>query len=230
MKKCNSCGAQIDEQAKFCHLCGSADFAAATIPQQAQQPYQQAQQPYQAPATPPVFNSGYQAQNPPYPAQNAPGYQAADNGNGNVLAGFVGAFLFSIIGGLLYFVIYQAGVIAGICGLVIFVLANFGYGLFARTKNKASTAGLIASIAAMVVMIFVAEYFCISFEIYQDYKNYVDITIFDAIEATPDFLDIPEVGDAFVEDLGFAYLFGFAASIGNIANIVKARKQKQQGK
>ena len=43
----------------------------------------------------------------------------------NVIAGIVGAFLFALIGGGLYFIIYQFGYIAGICGLVTVVLSTF---------------------------------------------------------------------------------------------------------
>ncbi len=146
------------------------------------------------------------------------------NDNGNVLAGIVGAFLFSIIGGALYFLIYQGGYIAGICGLVIFVLANFGYGLFARTKNKYSVVALISSVVVMVVMIFVAEYLCLSYEIFTVYKD-LDITFFDAVRATPEFMTYPEVTQAVIGDLALAYLFGFLAIITNVINVFKARKQ-----
>ena len=179
---------------------------------------QQAQQLDQGQTYPPIFA-------PTYQVQNVENNDEEDNGNGNILAGFVGAFLFSIIGGLLYFVLYQIGIIAGICGLAIFVLANFGYGLFAKTKNKASIVGLIAAIVATIVMIFLAEYVSLSFEIFQAYKDQ-GITIFDAIRATPEFLAEPEIGNAVAGDLAFAYIFGFIASISNIVNIVKARKKK----
>ncbi len=213
MKKCNACGAQVDEQARFCPTCGSAELIETMTAAQ------QAQQLDQGQTYPPIFAPTYQVQN----VENS---DEEDNGNGNILAGFVGAFLFSIIGGLLYFVLYQVGIIAGICGLAIFVLANFGYGLFAKTKNKASIAGLIAAIVATIVMIFLAEYVSLSFEIFQAYKDQ-GITIFDAIRATPEFLAEPEIGNAVAGDLAFAYIFGFIASISNIVNIVKARKKKQ---
>ncbi len=199
-KKCNTCGIEVEDSLTFCPRCGNSDFSNAPATEQ--------------------FN-----EQPTYGEPNG-NTVAEDRGNGNVLAGFVGALLFAIIGGLLYFVIYQLGIIAGICGLVIFILANFGYGLFAGTKNKASVAGLISAIIAMLAMIFIAEYFCISFEIFQVFKEY-DITFFDAFKATPEFLAEPELSSAFAQDLIFAYLFGIAASIGNIANIVKARKKKQ---
>ena len=206
MKKCNACQAQLDDAATVCQMCGSAELSEVTAEEQAQQPGQ-------------FYEGGY----PPY---NVIPNNEENNGNGNIVAGVVGAFLFSIIGGLLYFVIYQAGIIAGICGLVIFVLANFGYGLFAQTKNKNSIAGLVSAIVATILMIFLAEYVCISYEIYGVYKEF-GITFFDAVKATPDFLADPDVSAAVIKDLAFAYIFGFIASISNIMNIVKARKNKQ---
>ena len=149
-----------------------------------------------------------------------------NKGNGNILAGAVGAFLFALIGGVLYFVVYQIGFIAGICGLVIFILAYFGYGLFAKSA-KNSIAGLIASIVSMLIVIFAAEYFCLSYEIFQAYKE-LDITFFEAVRATPDFLAEPEVQSAVIEELVIAYALGILASVGNIINIVKARKAAAQ--
>ena len=149
-----------------------------------------------------------------------------NKGNGNILAGAVGAFLFALIGGVLYFVVYQIGFIAGICGLVIFILANFGYGLFAKSA-KNSIAGLIASIVSMLIVIFAAEYFCLSYEIFRAYKE-LDITFFEAVRATPDFLAEPEVQSAVIEELVIAYALGILASVGNIINIVKARKAAAQ--
>ena len=212
MKKCNVCQALLDDQATACVMCGSADLCEVTA--DTQQPEQ----------TEPTQLDGqyYEGEN----QAEAAVVTQEDNGNGNILAGIVGAFLFSIIGGILYFLIYQAGIIAGICGLVIFVLANFGYGLFAQTKNKNSLAGLISAIIATVIMIFLAEYICLSYEIFRVYEE-VGITIFDAIRATPDFLAEPDVSAAVIKDLAFAYIFGFIASISNIMNIVKARKNKQ---
>jgi hypothetical protein len=107
----------------------------------------------------------------------------------------------------------------------MFVLANFGYNLFAKTGNKNSTVGLVVSIIAMAVMIYLSEYFCISFEIFQIYKDQ-GITIFDAIRAMPSFLEEPTIQDAFAGDLLFAYIFGVVASLGNIASIAKSKKKK----
>ena len=207
MKRCNNCGALVQEEDKFCTHCGGGAFTAADVPQ---------------PMDP--SQSEPSAYVPVYPGPEVAAEEETDKGHGNILAGVVGAFLFSIIGGALYFVVYQMGYIAGICGLVIFVLANFGYGLFAKNTNKASVVCLVVSILAMALMIFLAEYFCLSYEIYSVYES-EGITFFDALRATPEFLTDSEVSSAVVEDLVFAYIFGFAASISNIISARKARKK-----
>ncbi len=207
MKKCNACATQLDDQAAFCSVCGSSDLS--KIETLNGQPVDGG-----ANATTPVM--------PSYPAPSAP----VDNGHGNIVAGIVGAVLFAIIGAALYFVVYQMGFIAGICGLVMFVLADFGYGLFAQTKNKTSLVRLAAAVISMLVMIFVAEYLCLSYEIFQAYKEF-DVTFFEAFKATPEFLTDPEISGAVIEDLIFAYGFGLLATIGNISQVIKARKNKQ---
>ena len=199
MKKCNACGTQVEEQSNFCPYCGSSELIELET------------------------TSGLQ--NEQIPTREPQTESITDNGNGNIVAGIVGAFLFSILGGIIYFIIYQIGVIAGITGLITFVLANFGYGLFAKTKNKTSVVGLIVSSAATLIMIFLAEYFCISFEIYQIFKE-SGITIFDAIRVTPEFLADPEILPAVLKDLAFAYIFGIVAAASEIINLFKAKKKQ----
>ncbi len=214
MKQCNQCKATFDDAQQLCPACGCAD---ATVIEEANAQPQETQTEQIPTETPyPPYDPNLDI---PTPEQN--------NGNGNILAGVVGAFLFSIIGGILYFIVYQAGFVAGICGLVMFVLANFGYKLFAQTKNKASIPGLIASIAAMVVMIFIAEYACIAYIIYESFKDY-GATLFEAIRATPEFLKDPEILSSVLGDLAFSYIFGLLASISNIMEIVKSKKAQKQ--
>ncbi len=152
--------------------------------------------------------------------------EAAPEGNGNILAGAVGAFLFSLIGVALYFVLYQLDIIAAISGLVMVVMANFGYGLFTKTKNKASVPGLIISVIMAIIMIFLSEYLCLAYEIYDVFNDW-GISFAEAFRAVPDFLEEPENSEAFVSDLIYAYVFGAIASVSYIINIVKARKNKQ---
>lgn len=200
MKRCTHCNSVLDDQTNFCINCGSSDLVFADA-----QPNL-----YTQPTPAPT--------NIPQPANPVPA------GNGNVVAGIVGAFLFSLIGGGLYFIVYQMGYVAGICGLATFVLAAFGYDLFSHSKN--SIIGLIAAAVATVAALFAAEYLSISYEILQVYKE-MGITFFDSVRATPEFMQDEELRRAVIGDLAFAYIFGAVAVIANIASAVKARKKAQ---
>ena len=142
----------------------------------------------------------------------------------NVLAGVVGAFLFALIGGGLYFLIYQIGYIAGICGLVTVVLSMFGYQLFSGRKN--SMKGVVTSIIMMVLVILLAEYLCLSMEIHNAYKEY-EISFLDALRSTPQFLSEPEILAGVGFDLLIAYALGVLASFGNIRHAMKVSKAQQ---
>lgn len=88
---------------------------------------------------------------------------------------------------------------------------------------------LVVSIVLMIIVIFLAECFCVSFEFYSYFKEMGEyISIFDAIEITPELLADSEVQSAVIQDLAFAYIFGFVASISNIVSIVKSRKKKTE--
>ncbi|MBR6744037.1 MAG: hypothetical protein IKM00_02325, partial [Clostridia bacterium] len=70
----------------------------------------------------------------------------------NVLAGAVGAFLFSLVGGILWFVLYQIGYVAALSGLVGVICAVKGYTFFAKTKNESKTCLVLSVIIAVLVL------------------------------------------------------------------------------
>lgn len=141
--------------------------------------------------------------------------------------GILGALLFSLVGGVLYVLIYQFGYIASLCGLVTFLMAAWGYRKFAKAPNL-SVKGLIISALITVLIIFLAEYSCIAIEIYKAYKNEYAITILDAYSATPSFLEDGEVLTAFIKDLAIAYVLSFAAIIYQLVMDKKAKKSGDQ--
>ncbi|MBR6547943.1 MAG: zinc ribbon domain-containing protein [Clostridia bacterium] len=201
---CRNCGAQVSDQAKFCNRCGY-QFG------QVSQPVQPAPQPVQ---------QYVPIEEPPMPT-----------GHGNVFMGIIGAVLFALLGGLAYVAVYQAGVIAGICGFVIFAAAGFGYRLFARTKNKYSLVSLITAIVLTVAVILVAEYVAIAVDVYMEYGAN-GMSLGEAFESTFNVIsESGEVGEVVMEELAYAYIFGFAAIIFDVIRIVKGRnRQKQQVK
>lgn len=145
--------------------------------------------------------------------------------HGNVGMGILGAALFSLGGAILYFIVYQLGFIAGICGLATFLLAHFGYGLFSKSKPNNSTLSVVVSVLLMLVMILAAEYGCVVFEVFKGAQEYgMELTLGEAFELTPIFMEDSEVMGAFWGDLAFAYIFGLLAAGGNIINIIKSQK------
>ena len=118
-----------------------------------------------------------------------------------------------------------------LCGFVIFAAAGFGYRLFARTKNKYSLVNLITAIVLTVAVILVAEYVAIAVDVYMEYEAN-GMSLGEAFESTFNVIsESGEVGEAVMEELAYAYIFGFAAIIFDVIRIVKGRnRQKQQVK
>ena len=95
--------------------------------------------------------------------------QIADNRTEeNRIAGTLGAFLFALAGGLVYFALWQVGFIAAICGAIAVICAMKGYKLFAK---KESLYGVVTSVVVSVLVIAIAWYFCLAFDVYDAYKE-----------------------------------------------------------
>lgn len=185
-----------------------------------QQQQQQQQQYYQQP---PMTGANFvQDQNYPSMAQTQKTFEKE-----NVVAGIVGAFLFSLIGGVLWFLIYQLGRIAAICGLVTVVCACFGYKLFGKAQT---VKGVVISIIVSIIVIALAEYTSLAYEIYTVYKDMYAITFFDAFRSGISFLSEKEILGAVISDLAFGYILGFAGSFAYLKNAIsesRARKKAQ---
>lgn len=69
----------------------------------------------------------------------------------NVAAGIAGAFLFSLAGGIIYFILYLIGITASISGLVGVICAIKGYSIFAKRESKRGV--LIAVVASLLVIV-----------------------------------------------------------------------------
>ena len=148
----------------------------------------------------------------------------------NVLAGIVGAFLFSLAGGALWFVLYLIGFMASISGLVAAVCAIKGYSVFAK---KESTKGIIISVVVALVVMVIAWYCGLAYDIVQAYKLWfesgeIDYTInfFDAIRNAHLFLFDPEIGVSYFIDLGITILLCAVGAGSYVVNKVKNAKAK----
>ena len=150
----------------------------------------------------------------------------------NVLAGAVGAFLFSLVGGILWFVLYQIGFLAAVSGLVGVVCAVKGYTFFAKTKNESVKCLVISSIIAVLVLV-VAWYICVAYDIYLVYQEWFEAgevdftyTFFESVQVVPYFFAEPDVLTAYLGDLVKGLLFAILGVISYLASREKKKKQK----
>ena len=148
----------------------------------------------------------------------------------NILAGAVGAFLFSLVGGILWFVLYQIGYVASVSGLIGVVCAVKGYTFFAKTKDESKKCLIISVISAVIVLV-ISWYFCVAYDIYLAYQDWfaageVDFTVtfFEAIRLIPYFFEDTELLVAYLKDLGLGVLF---AGIG-VLFYLKQREKKMK--
>lgn len=78
----------------------------------------------------------------------------------NVLFGVIGAFLFSLVGGITYLLLDQVGFIASISGLIAVVCAIKGYTFFSKNESKK---GIVISVIIAAFVLIVAWHvgFCV---------------------------------------------------------------------
>ena len=150
----------------------------------------------------------------------------------NVAAGIVGALLCSLVGGLLWFLLYQFGYLAGISGLVGVVCAIKGYTWFAK---KESIKGLVISIVVAVLVMVIAWYLCLAKDVYVAYQDWFaagegdyTLTFGEAVGNAYVFLEDSEICFAYLKDLGIGLLLCVVGAFRFVANAVQRVKQEKK--
>ncbi len=85
----------------------------------------------------------------------------------NVLFGVVGAFLFSLVGGVMYILLSMVGFIAALSGLVGVVCAIKGYAFFSKKESKK---GIIISVIISALVLVLAWYVGFCLDMVEAYK------------------------------------------------------------
>lgn len=150
----------------------------------------------------------------------------------NVLAGTIGALLFSLAGGVLWFVLYQVGFLAGISGIVGVICAIKGYAVFAK---KESLKGVIIAVIAAVITMLLAWYLCLSLDVYNAYQDWyaegeVDFTVTfaEAVRGAWTFLEEPDIAMAYLKDLGMGLLLCVIGAFRSVSDAVKRVKLEKE--
>ena len=150
----------------------------------------------------------------------------------NILAGAVGAFLFSLVGGILWFVLWQLGFLASISGLVGVICAVKGYTFFAKTKRESKIC-LVLSVIIAIAVLAIAWYLCVAYDIYLAYQEWfaageVDFTytFFESVQVVPYFFQDSEILMAYLGDLGMGLIFAILGVVSYLAS--REKKMKAQ--
>ena len=137
---------------------------------------------------------------------------------GNFLTGIVGAVLGALIGCVAWVLIYKAGYIAGIAGVIMAVCAMKGYELLGGHLDRK---GVIASIVILIAGVYLSNKIAWSWEAYDALKE-MGLTFFDAFRNLDIILLESDLTGAFYGDLAIGYGLTALATITNIINAFRA--------
>lgn len=150
----------------------------------------------------------------------------------NVFLGIIGAFLFSLVGGLAWFGFHFFGFYSALSGVIGVLLAIKGYSLFSK---KESIKGIIISAVIAFIVLAAAWYVCIGFDLMQAFReeysqgNILLVpSFFECMGYVPDLLQNPEYGSGYYTDLILGLVLAFFGSIGAIIEKIKNAKIAKQ--
>ena len=160
----------------------------------------------------------------------APPVQPIEPKEENVLAGIVGAFLFSLAGGIVWFVLYQVGILAVISGIVGVVCAIKGYAIFGKRE---SVKGVIISTVIAFLVIVISWYLCLSYDVYLAYQDWyangeIDFTLtfFESVANAYIFFEDAEIAVAYLKDLGIGLIFCVIGAFGSVKSAIGKAKNR----
>lgn len=137
----------------------------------------------------------------------------------NYFGGIVGAFLGSLVGVVLWVIIYHMGYIAAVSGLAFAICTIKGFEMFG---GKLNVPGVIISLVIAVGMLYIAENIAFALEIFNEFGSMYEITYFDAYRSIPDFMIEPEVKAAVYKDLAMGYFMMLIASVSPVISTFKS--------
>ena len=147
-----------------------------------------------------------------------------------MIAGIAGAFLFSLAGAVVYFLLYLLGVIAALSGLVGVVCAIKGYSIFAKKESKR---GVIISLVIAAVVIIVSWYFCFSLTAV-DQINAKASEMPDGLRSTttlgeflPHSFDVIKKQPEMLISLGLSLVFGTLGYISHVTGLFGSKRSKK---
>lgn len=167
------------------------------------------------------------------PAAQAPAApQAAPQEN--VISGIVGAFLFSLAGGVCWFLLSRVGFIAAASGLVGIVCAIKGYAVFGK---KESTKGIVISTVIALLVLAAAWYLSYAYDLLEAYQSWFENGEVDFLPSYADcvrngylLFEDPEIAGGYLKDLAFGMVLAIVGCAGTVSARIKAAKATKAAK
>jgi hypothetical protein len=146
-----------------------------------------------------------------------------------VFAGAVGAFLFALAGGVMWYLLYQVGFLAGISGAVAVIAAVRGYTFFAKGR---SVKGIVISVVMSVIVLVLAWYLCLTTDIYNAIKEWhaagdIDyvFSYWAAFQSAYSFLEDKDIAFVYLKDLGLGLFLCIGASMFCVKSMLNEMKK-----
>ena len=135
-----------------------------------------------------------------------------------LIPGIVGALLGSLLGCVVYFLIWQLGYIAAVAGLVTAVCAFKGYEMLGGALDKK---GVFVSVIVVILATFFANQLVWAYDAYSVFKE-EGVTFFECYRAIGPLITELDLTREYYGNLAVAYLMTILGSIGLIINAFKS--------
>ena len=140
--------------------------------------------------------------------------------------GVLGAFLFALVGGVVYYVLWSLNIIAALSGIICVICAIKGYEIFARESSKT---GIIAAVVVSTVVMILAWYYCYCTDMQAYYQGLFDAGKVDFVPSMGvclqyGFLDLP-ANLGYVVDLILSLAMGGVGCWGYVAHSLRTEEE-----
>ena len=135
----------------------------------------------------------------------------------DLLLGILGAFIGSILGCIVWLIIFKLGYVASFAGLVIGIGALKGYEKLGKTLDKK---GVIATIFVIIVSVFFVNKFAWATSAYSELKEY--LTFFECYSGLNELLEYSELTSSYNESLVMGYVMTAIGCFTLIKNAFKS--------
>lgn len=152
--------------------------------------------------------------------------------NERIVPGMLGALLFSLIGGVLWVMLFWADMFPGICGTACVVGAVIGYRIFSK---KGSLKGVLLSVAVSVITMLIAMYFCLAIDVYRVFNEWYAngeydhaVSFISSIAYAHQFFASPEVLTLMLKEFGWGLLFCVLGAFTFIVDGIKQYRMQRE--